>query len=128
MGTLDAISRARGPFDLEFIGVLSRSPGLSCAKLFLHGATHKGRCAVFALTRLTCSPLSCIWFCTAMTTACLTGFFCTEGVAASPAAASGVASVSAPTTATAKEKRAATGSAAAPIDFPAIVERYGPAV
>ncbi|MFB9123688.1 trypsin-like peptidase domain-containing protein [Paraburkholderia dipogonis] len=67
-----------------------------------------------------------------MTTACLSGFFCTEGVAASPAAASGVASVSAPasapTTATVKEKRAATGSAAAPIDFPAIVERYGPAV
>jgi Do/DeqQ family serine protease len=67
-----------------------------------------------------------------LTTACLTGYSCTDAVATSPAAASGVAPASAPqsapTTATAKEKRAAAGSTAAPIDFPAIVERYGPAV
>ncbi|WP_394364998.1 trypsin-like peptidase domain-containing protein [Paraburkholderia kirstenboschensis] len=64
----------------------------------------------------------------------MTGCSCADAaaVATSPAAASAVASASAPPSAAAaargKEIRAATGSTTAAIDFPAIVERYGPAV
>ncbi len=86
------------------------------------------------LSQSTHSTLSSLWFCAAVTTACLTGCSCADAaaVATSLAAASGVAPASAPpsapTTAPAREKSAATASTAAPIDFPAVVERYGPAV
>ncbi len=89
---------------------------------------------MFDLTKSTHSTLSRIWFYTAVTMACLTGCSCADAaaVATSPAAASAVAPASAPpsapATAPAREKSAATASTAAPIDFPAVVERYGPAV
>ncbi|SEJ92625.1 trypsin-like peptidase domain-containing protein [Paraburkholderia diazotrophica] len=60
----------------------------------------------------------------AVTTACLAGYSCTDAFAAtaSPAAASASAGAVAP----AKEKRTAPANTS--IDFPMIVERYGPAV
>lgn len=94
------------------------------------------------LTQSSRSTRSLVSFCIAVTTACMTvgSIAYAAEVAISPAAASGVApaaaspsgpsssSSSAPAVAPARAKRAATGSIAAPIDFPAIVERYGPAV
>jgi S1-C subfamily serine protease len=80
------------------------------------------------------STLSRTRFCTAVTTACLTGYYCanTNAIAAHAAAVSEPAPASAP----AKEKRTAPASANpnapananTPLDFPTIVERYGPAV
>jgi S1-C subfamily serine protease len=65
-----------------------------------------------------------------VTTACLTGLPCayTTALAASHATSPAAASATAPATAPAKDKRVASDSTSAPIDFPAIVERYGPAV
>ncbi|MBN3759711.1 PDZ domain-containing protein [Burkholderia sp. Ac-20365] len=63
-----------------------------------------------------------------MTTACLTGPLCVDAQAIAPHAVA--ASAPSPASAPVKEKRvaSATASANAPIDFPTIVERYGPAV
>ncbi|CAG9234144.1 Signaling protein [Paraburkholderia sabiae] len=72
------------------------------------------------------STSSRIWFCTAVTTACLAGYPIAYANAIAPNAAA--ASAPAPASSPAKEKRAAPANASAPMDFPAIVERYGPAV
>ncbi|BEU26712.1 trypsin-like peptidase domain-containing protein (plasmid) [Paraburkholderia sp. 22B1P] len=72
------------------------------------------------------STLSRTWFCTAVTTACLTGYPCAHATAIAPHVAA--ASAPSPASAPAKEKRTAPANASAPLDFPAIVERYGPAV
>ncbi|AUT75874.1 signaling protein [Paraburkholderia hospita] len=66
------------------------------------------------------------WFCTAVTTACLTGYPCANATAIAPPVAA--ASAPSPASAPAKEKRTAPANASASLDFPAIVERYGPAV
>ncbi|MPW20263.1 PDZ domain-containing protein [Paraburkholderia sp. CNPSo 3157] len=72
------------------------------------------------------STVSRTGFYIAVTTACLAGYPCTDAFAAtaSPAAASASASASAVTPM--KEKRSAPANTS--IDFPMIVERYGPAV
>nr|WP_229516258.1 trypsin-like peptidase domain-containing protein [Paraburkholderia terrae] len=72
------------------------------------------------------STLFRTWFCTAVTTACLTGYPYANAEAIAPHAAA--ASAPSPASAPVKEKRMAPGNASAPLDFPAIVERYGPAV
>ncbi|MEM5372681.1 trypsin-like peptidase domain-containing protein [Paraburkholderia azotifigens] len=72
------------------------------------------------------STSSRIWFCTAVTTACLAGYSVAYANAIAPHAAAASAAV--PASSPAKEKRAAPANANAPMDFPAIVERYGPAV
>ena len=72
------------------------------------------------------STLFRTWFCTAVTTACLTGYPYANAEAIAPHAAA--ASAPSPASAPVKEKRMAPGNANAPRDFPAIVERYGPAV
>lgn len=72
------------------------------------------------------STLFRTWFCTAVTTACLTGYPYANADAIAPHAAA--ASAPSPASAPVKEKRMAPGNASAPLDFPAIVERYGPAV
>ncbi|WP_233809553.1 trypsin-like peptidase domain-containing protein [Paraburkholderia sp. HP33-1] len=72
--------------------------------------------------------LSRTWFYAAVTSACLTGYPCAHATAISGSAKDTPAATSASATAPAKEKRVEADSASAPIDFPAIVERYGPAV
>ena len=72
------------------------------------------------------STLFRTWFCTAVTTACLTGYPYANAEAIAPHAAA--ASAPSPASAPVKEKRMAPANASAPLDFPAIVERYGPAV
>jgi S1-C subfamily serine protease len=74
------------------------------------------------------SILSRTWFCTTVTTACLAGYLASNANASAsrPASAPAPASGSPP----AKEKRMTpvNANAGAPMDFPTIVERYGPAV
>ena len=72
------------------------------------------------------STLFRAWFCTAVTTACLTGYPYANAEAIAPHVAA--ASAPSPASAPVKEKRIAPANASAPLDFPAIVERYGPAV
>ncbi|ALP67320.1 MULTISPECIES: trypsin-like peptidase domain-containing protein [Paraburkholderia] len=72
------------------------------------------------------STLSRTWLCTAVTTACLAGYPHANAEAIAPHAAA--ASAPSPASAPVKEKRTAPANANAPLDFPAIVERYGPAV
>ncbi|ACC74842.1 trypsin-like peptidase domain-containing protein [Paraburkholderia phymatum] len=72
------------------------------------------------------STLSQTWLCTAVTAACLAAYSTTD--AATNATHTAAASSPAPASASAKETRTAPEKTHAPMDFPAIVERYGPAV